>query len=353
MIREFLQLAHDYNDHDVRGWYVSEKLDGQRAWWDGGISRGILKANVPWANTAKDHIRISPPIATGLWSRYGHPIQAPDWFLDQLPPFPVDGELWAGRKNFQLVSSVVRQLEPDERWRKIQYKVFDAPSYREVMQDGEIRNKKNFMKTFDNFLPWCLARVKMCEPCFLTGGMNFEEKLAVLASRVPHLVHTQWKISDKLSLAREQLTTLLADVEANNGEGLIVRAPDFYWVPKRVNHMLKVKAQKDAEATVVGYIFGDETDLGSKHRGRMGSLIVGWNGLIFKLSGFNDEERMLSTIDGGSAYKIAYDSPKGNAPACVTNPKFPRGSTVTFQYRELTNDGVPKEARYWRKHECS
>jgi hypothetical protein len=30
------------------------------------------------------------------------------------------------------------------------------------------------------------------------------------------------------------------------------------------------------------------------------------------------------------------------------NHRFYLGSKVTFKYRELTDDGVPKEARYWR-----
>lgn len=40
MKRQFLMLAHDYDPkkHSILGWYMSEKLDGLRAWWDGGIT---------------------------------------------------------------------------------------------------------------------------------------------------------------------------------------------------------------------------------------------------------------------------------------------------------------------------
>ena len=50
--REFLQLADHYNPHkhNVAGWFVSEKLDGQRCFWDGGISRGLPTEQVPWAS---------------------------------------------------------------------------------------------------------------------------------------------------------------------------------------------------------------------------------------------------------------------------------------------------------------
>ena len=50
--REFLQLADHYDPHkhDVAGWFVSEKLDGTRCFWDGGITRGLPTEQVPWAS---------------------------------------------------------------------------------------------------------------------------------------------------------------------------------------------------------------------------------------------------------------------------------------------------------------
>ena len=110
--REFLQLAHTYDaaKHKIAGWYVSEKLDGTRAFWDGGLSRGQPTKLIPWASvidpkTKKPKDRVKP-VATGLWSRYGNPIMAPDWFLDSLPPIFLDGELWTGRGSFQLCRSI-------------------------------------------------------------------------------------------------------------------------------------------------------------------------------------------------------------------------------------------------------
>src|SRR5258708_2990950 len=89
--REFLQLADTYDAarHEIAGFYISEKLDGTRCVWDGGLTRGVPTTDVPWANTTdpktgapKDKVK---PVATGLWSRYGNPIMAPDWFLNALP----------------------------------------------------------------------------------------------------------------------------------------------------------------------------------------------------------------------------------------------------------------------------
>ena len=83
--REFLQLADslDTKKHKIGGFYVSEKLDGTRAFWDGGITRGLPTASVPWASVADpktgDRKAKIKPVSTGLWSRYGNPIMAPDW----------------------------------------------------------------------------------------------------------------------------------------------------------------------------------------------------------------------------------------------------------------------------------
>ena len=43
MNREFVQLAQVYDPkkHGIAGWFVSEKLDGMRCLWDGGITRGL------------------------------------------------------------------------------------------------------------------------------------------------------------------------------------------------------------------------------------------------------------------------------------------------------------------------
>ena len=50
--REFLQLADHYDPakHNVAGWFISEKLDGTRCFWDGGLSRGLPTDSIPWAS---------------------------------------------------------------------------------------------------------------------------------------------------------------------------------------------------------------------------------------------------------------------------------------------------------------
>lgn len=350
-LREFLQLAHDYAGQSVAAWWLSEKLDGYRCFWDGGITRGLPKSAVPWANTDKDHIKINTPMASGLWSRYGHAIMAPDWFLDRLPDFPLDGELWMGRGNFQQVSRTVKRIVPGSEWKTVQFKIVDSPSYREVFQDGEIRIKKKYMKLYKGFTDWCYKRTKTREPWALRGGMTFEEKQNVLRTLIPEMLHPQIQLPFNVEAARIQMMEYLASIVEQGGEGLIVRRGGAYWVPKRVHHMLKVKDKKDAEGVVTGYVWGDETDLGSKHLGRMGSIMVEWEGKVFKVAGFKDDERrMCFSVSGNyeDAFKEGVANPKGIVSAAIHNPMFPRGTVITFQYRELTDDGIPKEARYWR-----
>ena len=96
-----LALAQVYRaDIDVSRYWISEKLDGVRAAWDGHQ----------------------------LLSRHGHVIQAPEWFIQSLPKEALDGELWIGRGEFERLSGAVRRQQAvDEEWRQISYKVYDLP----------------------------------------------------------------------------------------------------------------------------------------------------------------------------------------------------------------------------------
>lgn len=87
--------------YDPTHLWISEKLDGVRAFWDG----------------------------RQLWSRRGKVWNAPAWFLAQLPPdLPLDGELWIGRGQFEYTSGVCRSSRQDD-WERVQYMVFDTPGW--------------------------------------------------------------------------------------------------------------------------------------------------------------------------------------------------------------------------------
>lgn len=105
-----LLLAQTWtNDVDLSDWWMSEKLDGVRAYWDG---RQFL-------------------------SRQGNRFHAPDWFTAGLPASPLDGELWQARKAFQRTVSIVRRQDQSTLWEQIQYVVFDAPTVKEAFEQRQ------------------------------------------------------------------------------------------------------------------------------------------------------------------------------------------------------------------------
>ncbi|GJL49529.1 MAG: ATP-dependent DNA ligase [Nitrospirales bacterium] len=97
-----VMLAEVYQQGvDVSQYWVSEKLDGVRARWDG------------------NH----------LISRGGHAFAAPTWFIAGLPNISLDGELWIARGRYEETSSIVRKHTPHEGWREIRLMMFDLPEH--------------------------------------------------------------------------------------------------------------------------------------------------------------------------------------------------------------------------------
>lgn len=343
MKREFLMLAQTYDPikHPIGYWFASEKLDGVRAYWDGGVTRGVPCSAVQFANTEKDSRYLIPPKATGLWSRYGKSIQAPGWFLDQLPKdIPLDGELWMGRGKFQSLISTVKDLVPGDGWVSVEYRVFDSPPYRVMFSNGKINNT-NFKIEFSG-----LAIANKYHPI---GGVRFNEVQKWLAVNMQGnavvKVHPQEQLQDNDS-AIGRLKELCEKVAQSGGEGIMLRHPTSYWVPGRSYTLLKHKPSLDMEGIVVGLTSGRETDKGSKLLGKMGALILDIGGKRLELSGFTEDEREL---DSGEARLYAAMHPGEEMPLWVKSKHFPIGATITFKYREMTDDGIPKEARYWRK----
>lgn len=333
--REFLLLAKPYDParHNISGWWASEKLDGMRAFWDGGVSRGTPSVEVPWANIEK-----SAPISTGLWSRYGNVIHAPTWWLDALPPCPLDGELYIGPGCFQQTISICRTLTPDDRWKQIKYRVFDSPGTWQFACSGRINNP-NFKKMIDDerIVSWLHSKGHVVIPprplesviqAFKEGGNDVVQPV------------------EQVKLPKDptaKLDELFDEVIRHGGEGLMVREPKSVWLPYRSNFLLKVKGMIDAEATVIGYIAGQ-----GKHKGRLGALHCKYNEKEFDLSGFTDTERSMQSSNDHSAIAWLMANPGAIVPQWIYSSIFPIGSQVTFRYRELTDSGIPKEARYSR-----
>ena len=218
-------LAHSYTEIapavDPSGWWLSEKLDGVRAWWDG---RQFV-------------------------SRLGNPYFAPDWFVAGLPDFPLDGELWLGRKQFQRCVSIVRRQDRNLQWKEIRYLVFDAPGIDAPFEQRQAE---------------CLAWFERAAPAHAQ-------------------FHQHQACRDKAHLDAE-----LARVEALGGEGLMLRQPGSAYVAGRSSTLLKVKSFLDTEARVIGYTKG-----AGRHAGRVGALEVELaDGTLFSVgTGLSDAQR--------------------------------------------------------------
>lgn len=348
--REFVMLAHVYKpqSYTIKGWFCSEKMDGIRVLWDGGISRGLYKSQVPWANNAKDERFIVAPKATGLWTRYGNVMHAPDWFLDQLPDFPLDGEFFTERGSWQQLSSIIKKIVPnDDAWTKVTYNVFDIPPYASLFQTGLVNNP-NYVKQFelDELLTWARERIKTW-PGFLDFA-HVTEELAQLYGNGQNEV-----IRNVIQTPLESVTDLdeiFRNVIDVGGEGIIVRNPKSYWEPRRSHQQVKIKPNNDAEGTVTGYVWGRKTDKGSKLLGLMGALILDFYGKQFELSGFTDSERVMTLKEGGNPQE-GYTWPGLRVSSGWTSNEFPIGTRICFKYRELSDEGIPKEARYFRKRD--
>lgn len=189
-------LAHPWDGGDPTGWWMSEKLDGVRAWWNG----------------------------EKFLSRLGNEFHAPDWFKALLPKVVLDGELWVGRKQFQKTISTVRKLIPtDSEWQDITYVLYDAPTHGGAFEE----------------------RIKYLEglfPVFRSEGGEGVGQVCVLEqTQVQSLEH---------------MKTVLASVEALGGEGLVIRQAGSAYESDRSWTCQKVKTFFDDEAEVIGYTDG-------------------------------------------------------------------------------------------------
>ncbi len=341
MKQSFLMLAATYDPkkHSIGGWFASEKIDGIRAYWDGGLSRGIPCSQVPWANTDKDHRLLKEQVATGLWSRYGHIIYASDEWLDQLPIFPLDGELFCSfdnKNSWQETSKIVKRHDRSGDWNKIKFFVFDSPSYAVIFGDRNI-NEINYKKEFDGIGDWIKdhsSGILVREPRVFEYGYAWLQDKVEWSDNV--CLHEQIRLPLGEAGAREKMEEQFDEVIKKGGEGLILRANWGFWVPERSKEMLKVKSVNDDEGIVMGYYWGK-----GKLSGLMGSLILDYKGKKLELSGFTDREREIVGLG------IPHDGEQMN-----TNENwseiFPIGSKVTFRYRELSDTGIPKEGRFLR-----
>ena len=239
-----VQLALDWPPgRSPQGFLISEKFDGVRAVWDGQQLR----------------------------FRSGREIAAPDWFVRALPDHPLDGELWLGRGQFDRLSGLVRQQNPqDDRWRAVRYLVFDAPG--------------------------------LAGP-FEARGQALRN--AIDAARLPWLTWVeQFRLEDATALQAQ-----LDAVVRAGGEGLVLHRADALWRAGRSDALFKLKPELDDEAQVIGYQPGK-----GRHAGLTGALLVRTpDGVQFALgSGLSDaHRRQPPELGSGVTYRYRDRTPSG------------------------------------------
>jgi len=206
---------------DVSGWLMSEKLDGVRGYWDG----------------------------RQLFSKNGNRFYPPAAFTRDLPPFPLEGELWGGRQRFEQTVSTVRKQQPHDGWLQIKFAIFDVP-----------QAVGGFTARMARARDW------------------FDRHPTPYAFIIP-----QKSIDNRAQMLEE-----LRRIEEMSGEGLVVRRPEALYAAGRSMEILKVKSHQDAEATVLAHLPGK-----GRNEGRLGSLQVELaDGTRFRIgSGFSDRER--------------------------------------------------------------
>lgn len=185
-------LAKPWAGQDPTGWWMSEKLDGVRAVWQGGVFR----------------------------SRNGNVFHAPESFRAQMPPYALDGELFIARGEFQATVSIVRTQQEDKGWNRIRFHIFD---------------------------------LYPANPTGNVAAMDFETRQSwlsqILNGPTVHVPQVRCE-------GAAHLTAFVDTVVAGGGEGAMLRAPGSLYELKRSATLLKVKRFHDIEARVTGHVPG-------------------------------------------------------------------------------------------------
>lgn len=186
-------LAFDLQGQSVETYWMSEKLDGVRAYWDG-----------------KRH----------FLSRSGNQFAVPAEVAAMMPLcMPLDGELWMGRGTFHKLNAFLKRKDTTAtEWyaRQVRFMVFDAP--------------------------------------FAPG--NFDARMAAVRSHVGAAnmfvqpVHSE-RVTDEAAMR----SRARAIAEAG-GEGLMLREPHGVYRPDRTCDLLKVVDKLFTEAIIIGHNAG-------------------------------------------------------------------------------------------------
>jgi ATP-dependent DNA ligase len=275
--------------HDPTGWWMSEKLDGYRAIWDG----------------------------KEFYSRNGKVFESPAFFKDLLPTnVMLDGELWLGRGRFEEMGFVRNKYADAKRWKEsgLTYMVYDIPSYDKPFEKRMIALQAVVETTCEE-VPNCPLRYVK-----------------------------QTKIKNP-----EQVKEFYNKIVNEGGEGVMLRQPASKYVFTRSGTLLKVKPVIDAECTVIGYKEGAGKNkylLGSFHCEMGGKKFYVGTGISDELR----REKYRKTHPTGSLITIQYtEMTKAGIPRF---PRYVRKRGHVSGKRHLTiKDFPPRGDEVWETYD--
>lgn len=245
------------------GYLMSEKLDGVRALWDG----------------------------KALKSRSGKKFLAPECWIQNLPPFALDGELYIGRGKFEQLLSIVSKSKCEE-WQRVGYFIFDVPN-----ATGSLLER---LAVLQRYLSTLKDTLKDTHPLFIIAQSPIKSK--------------------------DELEKTLQEITKSGGEGLVIRKNKAEYENFRSKNAFKLKAYQDAECQVIAHHAGK-----GKFEKMLGSLTCEQNlshsqSIRFKIgSGFSDKERK--------------------------NPP-PIGSVITYKFNGFTKNNLPKFPVFLRLYQA-
>lgn len=253
------QYEHSRQDINITDYWVSEKLDGIRARWDG----------------------------IELRTRNNNKISAPAWFTAHWPKATIDGELWIERGQFELTASIVLSKLTEGKSHLVANSLSGADTSAETTAD-------NVTAVTISDRRW--AKVRFMAFDMPVSGQRFDSRLNKLKSLKKATPNPTFSVIRQFKLlSLNALEEELEQVTKNGGEGLMLHYGKAFYQPGRSDNLLKVKHFEDAEAKVLAQLPGK-----GKFKGMMGSLLVETPaGIRFKLgTGFSKKDRQAPPAVG-------------------------------------------------------
>lgn len=329
----------------LQGYVVSEKLDGVRALWDGA----------------------------NLKSRSGKAFSPPKCWIENLPDFALDGELFIARGKFEEVLSVVSKGDSQceeckcEEWSKVGYFIFDVPqanqkSNAKSSADSSAESSAKSYTLLERLAlleSWLENRANKTNKAKTTEGKNSADLDNPKDGKNP-ILHI---IPQESVPSQEALQKKLKEVEKLGGEGLVIRKNNAPYERFRTTNAMKLKSYSDTECVVVAHNQGK-----GKFSHALGSLTCESLPLTSSAATKsakntkNADSTQPTSIDSALPNKIK-DSTDSAQSTPLTFPTHSRkirfkigsgfsdkdraapppiGTIITYKYYGLTKNGLPR-----------